>query len=84
MVLSLGLGFMLGLQQHGELAQRLVSQLSSGLETQLPVKTWFNTLKKPFFTPPNSVFSVAWTFLKYISMGVCLWAIWYKNPKSKK
>jgi benzodiazapine receptor len=44
--------------------------LSSGLATQSSVKTWYTSLKKPAFTPPNWIFPVAWTFL-YISMGVC-------------
>jgi tryptophan-rich sensory protein len=44
--------------------------LSSGLMTESSVKTWYKTLKKPFFTPPNWLFPIAWTFL-YISMGVC-------------
>ncbi|KAJ3160850.1 hypothetical protein HDU86_008210 [Geranomyces michiganensis] len=42
--------------------------MSVGLTTRTSVKTWYPTLKKPSWTPPNWVFPVAWTSL-YASMG---------------
>ena len=31
-------------------------------------KTWYDQLKKPWFTPPGYVFPIAWTYL-YLSIG---------------
>ena len=38
------------------------------------IKTWYVTLKKPGFTPPNYLFGPVWTVL-YILMGVSLYYI---------
>jgi translocator protein len=35
---------------------------------------WYPTLKKPFFTPPNAVFPIVWTFL-YTLMALSLWRV---------
>lgn len=35
---------------------------------------WYDTLVKPWFTPPSWVFGPAWTVL-YIMMGISLWLI---------
>lgn len=39
------------------------------------IDTWYLTLHKPFFNPPNWVFGPAWTLL-YISMGISLYIYW--------
>ena len=39
------------------------------------VDTWYRTLVKPSFTPPDSVFGPVWTAL-YMIMGVAAWRIW--------
>jgi benzodiazapine receptor len=36
--------------------------------------SWYPTLRKPFFTPPNGVFPIAWTFL-YTLMVLSLWRV---------
>jgi len=36
--------------------------------------SWYPTLKKPFFTPPNAVFPIVWTFL-YALMALSSWRI---------
>ncbi len=45
------------------------------------IPTWYATLNKPFFSPPNSIFGPVWTIL-YLLMGVALFLIW-ENKGSK-
>lgn len=47
----------------------------SSFATQSGVETWFPTLVKPSFNPPNWVFAPVWSFL-YILMGVAAGRVW--------
>jgi len=47
----------------------------SGLVSMGNFQVWYNTLNKPFFTPPNWLFGPAWSVL-YILMGGSLAIIW--------
>lgn len=47
----------------------------SSIVTQSSVDTWYTTINKPSFTPPNWAFPVAWTTL-YIFMGVAAGLVW--------
>ena len=48
-----------------------------GWVTAGSVKTWYTTINKPSFTPPNWVFGPVWTGL-YVLMGVAAWRVWCK------
>ena len=47
----------------------------SGQVTQASVNTWYPTLIKPSFNPPNWAFPVAWTTL-FIIMGISAGLVW--------
>ena len=46
--------------------------------TFISVETWYQTLNKPSFNPPDWVFGPVWTTL-YILMGISIWLIWKKE-----
>ena len=49
------------------------------------ISSWYITLNKPFFNPPNWIFGPVWTIL-YTLMGISLFLIWKQNlnlPKVK-
>lgn len=52
-----------------------------GAVTAPEIPTWYATLPKPSFTPPNGAFPVAWTTL-YFMMGISLWRLWDRAPET--
>ncbi len=46
--------------------------------TQTSINTWYQTLNKPFFTPPNWIFAPVWTIL-YIMMGIAAGIVWSRG-----
>lgn len=44
------------------------------------ITTWYATLQKPSFTPPDWVFFPVWTSL-FIMMGLSLFLVWQKEEK---
>jgi len=46
-----------------------------GAVTAESVRSWYPTLVKPFFNPPNWVFAPVWTLL-YALMAVAAWRVW--------
>ncbi len=59
----------------------------SGMATQSSIKTWYPTIVKPSFNPPNWVFAPVWSML-YMMMGVAAGLIWnrmdFEKEKTKK
>lgn len=45
-----------------------------GFATATSIDTWYATLNKPFFNPPNYLFGPVWTLL-YLLMGISLYMI---------
>ena len=49
--------------------------LINGSVTYPEIPTWYASLTKPPWTPPNWVFPLVWSVL-YAMMGVSLWLLW--------
>jgi len=45
------------------------------------IPTWYASLNKPFFTPPNWLFAPAWITL-YLLMGIAAFLVWWKGLES--
>ena len=56
--------------------------LLGSLATFSSVATWYPTLNKPWFSPPNWIFGPVWTLL-YIMMGIALYLVWEKGYAKK-
>ena len=54
----------------------------SGIVTRASIETWYPTLIKPSFNPPNWIFAPVWTLL-YMMMGVAGGLIWSKSDINK-
>lgn len=59
--------------------------LIAGWFTAQSVDTWYATLQRPSFAPPNAVFGPVWTVL-YVLMGISLYIIWRlpASPQKEK
>lgn len=60
------------------LALPLAAGLIGSLFTTSAIPTWYATLTKPSFSPPNWLFAPVWTAL-YILMGIALYRIWSRS-----
>lgn len=59
----------------------LLPQLVGGLgalATTPNIPTWYATLDKPFFSPPNWLFAPVWTLL-FLLMGIAFYLVWTKK-----
>jgi len=55
----------------------------SSLVTRPAVESWFPTIQKPSFNPPNWLFAPVWTTL-YIMMGIAGGLVWHEIDSSRK
>jgi tryptophan-rich sensory protein len=60
----------------------LVVGYVSGMVTRTSITTWYPTLVKPSFNPPNWIFAPVWTSL-YVMMGVAAGFIWNQITTQK-
>lgn len=60
----------------------LVVGYLSSITTQSSINTWYPTLIKPIFNPPNWLFAPVWTLL-FIMMGIAAGMIW-KHLESQR
>ena len=51
--------------------------------TMTQIDTWYLTLNKPFFNPPNWIFWPVWTLL-YILIGISFYLVWREKFGKKK
>ena len=47
------------------------------------ISTWYTTLLKPSFNPPNWIFAPVWTLL-FLLMGISLYLIWNRGLRDKE
>lgn len=55
----------------------------SSIVTQSSIETWYPTIEKPSFNPPNWVFAPVWTLL-FIMMGIAAGLVWDKITTDKE
>ncbi len=56
---------------------------AGGYFTVNEIKSWFVTLNKPSFNPPNYLFGPVWSLL-YFLMGISLYLIWQQPPSTQR
>ena len=61
----------------------LIAGFIGSFFTSPAISTWYATLQKPSFAPPNWVFFPVWTSL-FIMMGISLFLVWQKGWDNKK
>jgi tryptophan-rich sensory protein len=60
----------------------LLAGFIGSIATSGSVSSWYQTINKPSFNPPDWVFGPVWTTL-FILMGISLYIVWSKGLKKK-
>jgi len=60
----------------------LLAGFIGSLATTPAIPTWYQSLSKPVFNPPNWLFAPVWTLL-FILMGIAAWLVFTKGNKQK-
>jgi len=60
-----------------------VAGLIGSVFTAPSIPTWYATLKKPWFTPPNWVFAPVWLTL-FLLMGIAVFLVWRKGLRDRR
>lgn len=55
----------------------------SSMVTQSSIQTWYPTIQKPSFNPPNWIFAPVWTLL-FILMGIAAGIVWDKIDSNRE
>jgi benzodiazapine receptor len=55
---------------------------TSGFFTVTGVDSWYQTINKPSWNPPNWIFGPVWTTL-YVMMGIALFLVWKEDISSE-
>jgi benzodiazapine receptor len=75
------------LKQISKLVAAIVACLAAGaigsIFTRTAIATWYTTLEKPPFTPPDWLFAPVWTLL-YILMGVAAFLVWRMGSRDRR
>lgn len=70
-----------------ELAVSIIICLFAGFTgsifTAPSIPTWYASLKKPAFTPPDWLFAPVWTAL-FVLMGISLFLVWRRGVKDRR
>lgn len=61
----------------------LLAGFIGSLFTTPAITTWYATLTKPSFNPPNWIFAPVWTTL-FILMGLALYLVWSRGLAERK
>lgn len=65
------------------LAMPLLVGAIAGIATAKAIPTWYATLNRPSFNPPNWLFGPVWTTL-YIILGITLYLVWTQPPGKER
>jgi len=67
----------------GAIALCQLAGIIGAFATMPNIPTWYASLNKPFFNPPNWIFAPVWTIL-YALMGIALYFVWSNGLERKE
>lgn len=65
------------------IAVNLIIGAIGGIVTASSVTTWYRTLAKPSFNPPDYLFAPVWTIL-YVVIAIAAWQVWRSRHALRK